>query len=272
MGFKQFVNEANYTEYTNFDEMVAMIKKDCKPFLKHKTQIWRGMPQLSNLPNMGKRDVRKHRKPLDSSKTEDILINTFLKKHNLPLRSESMFATSRLKNTQIYGKPYLVFPIGNFRFVYFTEVPDFSQDVFHVFKPYNLNKTNLKDFHTVSLDKEWDEDKRDKYFVKDIFDILALHMQAGLSLKDAVDKYIAELKEDFKGLSKWDNGYASEFKKIEDALSLFLKKFKYKTDNMAASKGYELIIDCKEYYFIEENVVNNITITLQNKLGIKSFF
>jgi hypothetical protein len=108
-------------EAIQITDAITSIKKECKPFLKHKTMLYRGMTAPKNI---GIEAIRKDRNPTGSPEYQKFLGELF-KKWKLPLRRESMFCSPHTSDsTEIYGDRYMVFPRGNFNFVWFTDIGD----------------------------------------------------------------------------------------------------------------------------------------------------
>jgi hypothetical protein len=107
-------------------DILDRIKKECKPFLKHKQLLYRGMDKDSS--SAGIAQVRKNRNSKGMSGIFREFFNTFLKENKLPLRHESLFCIAH-ETTQSYrtfGNKYAVFPKGNFDFVWFQRFRDIN--------------------------------------------------------------------------------------------------------------------------------------------------
>jgi hypothetical protein len=105
------------------DKIIELIKRDCKPFLKHNTPLYRGM-ELKMLAS-GIKDVRQDRRPLDSAPEYHKLLEAYMAKHKLPSRAKSLFCFADPKaNVVDFGDPYVIFPKGNFNFVWFKSIKD----------------------------------------------------------------------------------------------------------------------------------------------------
>ena len=255
---KQTLNEVRSDEYVDLDTFLSLIKKDCKPFLKHKTQLFRGM---TGYPSMGKRAVRKDRVPKDSNESESIFINGFLRDNKLPLRSNTMFATTDIGMASVYGDEYQVFPIGNFKCYYFDRIDDVYGQIF---SNYRANSYFTTDQLMDVTDENWDTIKKrvgkdaEYLTTKDMWDYMARDINKGMKVEDAIDKYIKFTQTVFDGLPDIEN-YQEELDGIGEHLQLYAYEplLYYTTNDIANSGGNEIVIDCKEYYFCGTKVEYN---------------
>jgi len=124
MRLQQFINEITGFEHI-IEQAADMIKKNCKPFLKvwnKRYFLYRG-GDFSTF--FGKKDVRTNRKPLGTYKElHDILNDLFYKKFGWKPRSEAMFCTGSDEIATDYGTPYIVFPIGDFKYLWSPKIFD----------------------------------------------------------------------------------------------------------------------------------------------------
>jgi len=129
MRLKQFINEE-----TNPDpeKLVALIKKNCKPYLRQKAkaplQLYRGMKKLE-YEDFLEITPRKDRKPRDTPlKIHKKIDDLFLKYHGIRARSEGVFVTTDYSISSYYGINGIVFPVGDFKFLWNPYVFDLSMD------------------------------------------------------------------------------------------------------------------------------------------------
>ncbi len=148
ISFKQFINEddANLT----FKELV---ERDCQPFLKESKQmglIYRGINQASIPIEAAKsvlptaealqsraimyweKSVRSDRQPKDTNRQQHQVIDDwFRSKFGFGARSEAMFCLGENGKQLLrqYGKPMIVFPIGEFKYVWSPTVADLYNEV-----------------------------------------------------------------------------------------------------------------------------------------------
>lgn len=157
-------NDTNWTQAAIRDS-VMMIKRDCGPYLREikdptKVRAYRGI-QLDTRPHpvFLKKDVRTDRHPKDTPEgISKLMDNWFKKKFGIKFRSESMFVTSRAWTAAAYGLVYMVFPIGDYDYVWSKKYSDLTEDAFTAvtqkakdnpeeLKYLNVTHSNLKQKH-----------------------------------------------------------------------------------------------------------------------------
>lgn len=123
-------------------EIIEMIKKDCKPFLREKMPgdfLYRGMKR--NIDFYKKLKIRKNRRPKDTpERLHKIFDEEFKKKFGWGARSEGIFCTPSFDDAAYYGDAYLIFPIGSFKFVYSIHIPDLYTHVKKLYSSYFLGQ------------------------------------------------------------------------------------------------------------------------------------
>ena len=78
---------------------------------------------------------RKDRKPLDTVRDlHDYLDELFKKYHGWNARSEGVFATPKLSLAKGFGKPFYMYPIGDFKFLYNPK----SEDIVELLEPLRI--------------------------------------------------------------------------------------------------------------------------------------
>lgn len=129
MRFKEFLKE---DKLDMLKQSFNSIKRDCQPYLQqNKSPIWltplfRGMDQ-TRVPDD---DVFKKHVRLDNRQTSDIpdeisdaMNNWMTKEFGEPFRN-ALFVSGNENMANNYGRIYLVFPIGNFTFLYHDKFKD----------------------------------------------------------------------------------------------------------------------------------------------------
>ena len=109
-------------------EAIALIKKDCQPFLKQ----CGGLPLYRGMLKKGlhlKNRVRQDREPTDTSPFLHYTADDWFKeKFGINARGAAMFTTGNYKIASYYGgnleKVFAVFPIGEFKFIWSPKVRD----------------------------------------------------------------------------------------------------------------------------------------------------
>jgi hypothetical protein len=135
------------------DEVISLIKRDCKPFLSMKPYalLMRGMKK-ANYPF--KQSVRTDRKPLDTpDETHDQYNKWFKELFGINARSECVFVTSSFFIANAYvrlnkGNVYAVFPIGEMKYIWSPLVDDLvdlldDEMTFDEFKELDYKMTGL---------------------------------------------------------------------------------------------------------------------------------
>lgn len=170
--FKQFLEARDATSMED-SELKDLLENDCAFFLeesKRKGFLIRGVNRITRgerheLPDPSDESktvpfweipVRQDRTPSDTSiKTHELLDNWFNKVFKIKARTQALFCTGSsprgVSHAHQYGDPYIIMPIGEFKYVWSNEVPDL------------YNKTAGINW-SVTLGKDVDpEDKIDKF-------------------------------------------------------------------------------------------------------------
>lgn len=124
MKIHELFEQADDLESMDEDEIIALIKRDCKPFIEENAGVLlRGMRKKSWSPF--KQDVRQDRNPRNTRQAvQDVLDKWFDEKFGFKARSQAVFTTGSFPDARSYGTVYAIFPIGNFKYVWSTEIPD----------------------------------------------------------------------------------------------------------------------------------------------------
>lgn len=124
----KFLNYINEKDDYDFDNIINTIKKDCQPFLKDwKTKykqenLWSGRRKIIRFD---KRKIRKNRTPRDTPiELHKEMDKWFHKKFGVKARSESLFCTFNEKDSQLYGEPHIIFPIGKYKMISSNKIED----------------------------------------------------------------------------------------------------------------------------------------------------
>jgi len=126
---KTYIIPWNETTLVNF-EFIKKIKQDCQPYLQEVGSkvfegggLWRGM-QDGHKPRQLKTARLQDRKPRDSSQQiHDGMNEYFDSRFGHPFRN-GVFVTGEGGEYGEYGFPFQIFPIGNFDYLWSTDVPD----------------------------------------------------------------------------------------------------------------------------------------------------
>ena len=125
--FKQFITEEDKT----VDEVVALLKKECAPYLNHieghPPSVWLKRGWVAPPPGpYFHMSTRKNRKPVDMSQQMHMLLDyTLLHQQGGKFRSEGIFSCVSPITAGSYGdEVYIVLPRGEFRYCWSPEVED----------------------------------------------------------------------------------------------------------------------------------------------------
>lgn len=130
MRLKTYINEESTL---NIQDIVDNIKKKCAPYFKKAGPtgdfLYRGVrsSSLSDKRLVHKVKPRTDRRPLDTDKSLHALLDElFLKHKGWKARSEGVFLTSNRSTARAYGKVFVMFPIGSFKFLYNPDIVDLT--------------------------------------------------------------------------------------------------------------------------------------------------
>ena len=123
-------------ESADIEYIVDNIKKKCGPFFKSAGPngdfLFRGSRRssVSDKRTVIKIIPRTDRRPLDTDLSlHEYLDELFKKYHGWNARSEGVFVTANRNAAKTYGKPFIVFPIGSFKFLYNPDIKDLTTEL-----------------------------------------------------------------------------------------------------------------------------------------------
>jgi len=117
----------------------SIVKRDCKPYLKERGQVlYRGMDTASNKPI--KKQVRlDNRSPAGSTVEVHAILNTYFDTmFGHPFRN-GLFVSGKENDVRLYGEIHIIFPIGDFDFLWSPVVSDLYGDA-----DWNEDETDAK--------------------------------------------------------------------------------------------------------------------------------
>lgn len=131
MRLQQYINED-----MDKDKMLNLIKKDCNPFLQEKSRCMKRIlvrEKKTSVETIKRFIRRRDRKPMNMD--EDYLIfldDGFEKAFGWRPRRTGVFTafSPSVYYEMGYGKPFLFFPIGKYRYIYSNDVHDLFLDDF----------------------------------------------------------------------------------------------------------------------------------------------
>ena len=133
MRFNHFINEVKPPDPREWAILCDDLLKNCQPFIKalrgvQNFGLWRGAKKLIDTSRLI--SVRTDRQPMDTSReTQNMLDKIFFKKFGWKARSEGLFGTGNKSFASMYGRPHLVFPVGQFKFIWSPEIKDLYTDM-----------------------------------------------------------------------------------------------------------------------------------------------
>lgn len=129
MRFNEFLTEDFATEQIIMNQ-VKTIRQNCQPYLTQNRGAINGFPlyrgvKKTNEASVIRREVRLgNRKPKDMPLELHQFINGYFKKHyGAPFRN-AMFVTSSVGNASEYGDVYVIFPAGEFQYLWSADYED----------------------------------------------------------------------------------------------------------------------------------------------------
>lgn len=119
--------------------IMETLSKDCKPFLNligsqvTKYKLYRGINtrrMREGMPSLIRKQIRlDDRRPMSSAQEKHDRYNHFFEEvFGAPFRN-SLFATGSFKMAQFYGTPLMVFPIGEFDWLWSQDINDLALDI-----------------------------------------------------------------------------------------------------------------------------------------------
>jgi hypothetical protein len=128
--FRQFLNEETQTP----EVAAELIIEHCHSFLAQSgfdprelndTSLFRGVGDYVDLPIFSKQTRWMQRDPVDTNRYIHNELNKYFdEKFGVEYRSEAFFVTGSEKIAENYGHAFLVFPIGNFKFIWSPKIED----------------------------------------------------------------------------------------------------------------------------------------------------
>lgn len=244
MKFKTYLNEVNEKE---INEVVSLIEKNCKEYLKYfyknKTALISGR-KYENSDFIDK-EIRKNREPLDSPLfLHEFLDSIFNKKFGKKLRSESMFCKSD-GDVRHYGNKYIIFPIGKYNLYYSNTIRDLYSHISDlIYNEYGSSEIlkDLKIYNNIWFTKG------NKYGSEKIYMFNGFSrekVKKWLTDINIIDKYDIESIDDLKEITKND---VIDTLKTENIQNSYEKSKDWKN----IEKDHEVMLYCDKVFMIKE--------------------
>jgi hypothetical protein len=220
MGFSNFVLEDVAPERVDdIFETLRQIGKQCKPFLKHRSVLYRGMDRVA--PH-GVKTLRTDRRPRDSGSYENAIFSLLARNYNLPPRSELLFTTADKQLANVFGEVNYIFPIGQFKSYFFPKILDVVDSFPHVISEY-IPETEIDSFNSL----------------QELLD------RCNELVSDNMDSVVND-----KELSVVSSLFRDAFKDEIDNINYYFKSLMHINSKDLNSKNEIMLYGFKQYYFI----------------------
>jgi hypothetical protein len=268
MRLKQYINEA----MTDM-EIVDIIKKNCMPFLKEykssncNSILWRGSSKPVSY--IDKKKTRLDgRNPKDTSEVLHSELNyEFKNVFGWKVRN-GVFATANKYASEKYGKAYMFFPIGKYKYVWSDKVHDLYQKISGNEKFYNFIETD--GYHNAGWDwrMEYGEDEKGhwEYNGKIVSSKLVPNIMDELDIMepDEIEDNLLQ----WVPLVKYNDYLIKLEKKYDEKRDGFLYELINSYSNNRLDKAMkslnEITFNCGYYYMVNENYEPVINEMLDN--------
>lgn len=241
-----------------YDKAVDLIIKDCQPFLEQinykvkRLPLYRGLKQIKRDDRgkfeeglMLKRKVRKDRQPKDMSKQDvSIMDQVFVNHFGYPYRTQALFTTGSYNIADNYGQVFLIFPIGQFNFLWDKESGDMFEGDLHDhitdLRHHNRAINRFKEkYQQLQQDLE-------KYKQR-------LEKTKSPEAKEDIGNYIEDVEAELQDTHENMTDYQERFEKTKKQAQQHIKKnLSQKNLPEAIRSGHEIMIATDYYYMIPE--------------------
>lgn len=244
ISFKTFLQENQIEDEAK--DFANKIKKDCAHFLSLRSEpLWRGvkLKYTSSLKKINsgelelyKGTVRTDRLPADSPLWFHEMLDKFLQKEfGTNFRSQSLFCMPTKKGTAMFGRPFAVFPIGKFDYVWSPIIEDATEDFkmttegFYPLPEWNGSEKDLEEF-ALTLADEMSYPEQFKELVKEI------------GAQAALNRHF------------YNDGWPIKQRLIQFVLNKRGKElFLFNQGLDQVPPHHEIMIACKNYYAVNED-------------------
>lgn len=248
---KELLHENDANLFDLDQRIIELVTKDCQPFLQQLDSpipLYRGMSQNNNITTP--KTVRMNRRP---SATNRFITNKFDELFapicGFKPRTQSIFCTGDKSQAMDYGHTHIVFPKGDFKFIWSDKIKDFYTDIIYSARLY-ING-NAKDMTTdftdafIGVIDELYPEQNTLSVIKDVFGEKALSL-INISGFNAFIRHIAKEAETLGVQARNILG------RYYEVLLTELYPDMYSTTNLsdAVKSGKEIMLHCNEYYAI----------------------
>lgn len=238
----------------DFKEIISVLEKDCSQFLnelksERQYPLFRGVRNVDDTYTTGlytKSAYTGNRKSLDTPKEiNDIFNKHFKEKFGIELRDNGIFASKTPQVASDYGKAYMFFPIGEYKYYWSEKVLDFFGDI------------EMKSWYYDCMTEEAYEDKYGQYSGNGVWTYL------GNEYSTSIDDTLYDLKAEYPNLSYehfrkqlvWmcDKSYEEFEKEAWIECDKEIKKLvdSYQEGNLKDVVQHEVTFICGKYYLVD---------------------
>jgi hypothetical protein len=217
-------------------KIVQLIEKDCKPFLKHKKMLWRS--GRTHRGFFGTAKPKKNRVPRDTPVYFHDFINEYLKSKGLPDRANSTFATTNGYDAGYYGTPSLIFPKGDFKFLWFPE----TVDAFQAWYPFNRDDL-------IRQKTYFERNGRRISYHDELEKIFKGKGAPEQRINNAI-KFFKDTKKENYNNSDW-NDFDLAIAKLTNMKTELKQVETKRLPTQSKKERNEILIDCKDYYYVK---------------------
>jgi hypothetical protein len=265
---------------------IKLFEKDTKPWFKYcKKQrvknkfLWRGSSNV--VKNFMRKKVHNFRDSTDTcSEVHNLSDEYFDKLFGIKARSNTLFCFSNKISAKNYGYPNIVIPAGKFNFIWSKKVDDFfsyleGEDFYEIICDSEVDEDSFEESYEYNYGKEsengtWYYENKDtgESNLDIAIDIIFEEMEDNGEIEidpDDEEGEIEEIKWQIENELEWvpeKDFHTFIMEKVDNAeneLYEFIKNnyvknkyFKELMDNKTF-RTFEVMLDCKEYYLINED-------------------
>ena len=272
MKFLQYINENSSN--LSVEEVLNAIYDNSQLFLKDIVKRGVNIPVLYSGRKTGRGDmfikqVRKNRIPKDMPLyIHNALDDTFNRKFGFRARSNALFVVSDDNVAAEYGKVYMIFPVGRFKYLYNENIDDLLHSIDTYRDEFDQEKW-ASEKYADEIEKEL-EDAYEKYLKSDDVDFTKLPDSA----KDQSKKFffwkqkkkiIPRIMRNFKYEDKDEIGVEIIKEWAKDNLS------GYSTRNLqkAIDRKVEVMLGCDEYLAVDAGKYETSVISYFSVYGLQ---
>lgn len=164
MKFKEFITEG---KRPSLYDVISVLHADCQPFIKEFILpqsgridwLYRGSGSYND--EMRRVKVRSNRTPKDMHpEIHNDLDKAFQKRFGFPARSSTSFVTGDYDAADAYGRVYMVFPIGRYKYIWHPRINDLYSEIVRIVPRTYWSKENP---WIAKYEIEEINDNKDKY-------------------------------------------------------------------------------------------------------------